>query len=425
MWRGLSGRVYYFMRKRFRLFHKKYTGLHHRGKRAVKGVHRHPAFFVPATTFGVLLVLGLGALLVVTKGDPAPTLSASNSRVVIVTVNGEEQVVPTRAKNVGELLQRMHVQLHEGDIVEPAKNTEIVSDNFRVNVYRALPVTVVDGNTETRALSAAATPRSIAKQSGIEAYPEDRLKLDPVDDFVTQGVIGQRLVVERATPVNVNMYGAPLVVRTHAKTVGEFLKEKNITLADGETVQPSVETAISSTEPIFVNRKGITVQVATEDIAPDTEYVEDATLSFGSRAIRQQGTPGKRLVTYQINSQTGARTKMQDIIIQQPVASIVARGTYVDVPSDKQAVMAAAGISKSDYMYVDFIISHESGWRAGATNAGGCGGLGQACPASKLAAVCPNWQRDPVCQLKFFSGYSSRYGGWAGAYAAWQSKGWW
>jgi uncharacterized protein YabE (DUF348 family) len=99
-------------------------------------------------------------------------------------------------------------------VVEPAKDTEIVSDNFRVNVYRALPVTIVDGDKEIRALSAAATPRSIAKQSGIEAYPEDRLSLDPAQDFVTQGIIGQKLVVKRATPVNVNLYGAPLVART-------------------------------------------------------------------------------------------------------------------------------------------------------------------------------------------------------------------
>jgi len=412
------------MRTRFGLFKKHYSKLP-AAKGAVKGVHKHPAFFVPAITFGVLMVIGVVALLIINKGSPTPKLSASNSRVVIMNVDGSEHIIPTRADTVGDLLKRMNITLHEGDVVEPAKNTEIVSDNFRVNVYRALPVTVVDNGKEVRALSAAATPRSIAKQSGINAYPEDRLKLDPVDDFVTQGVIGQKLVVERATPINVNLYGAPLVIRTHAKTVGDFLKEKKIALGDGETVQPSVDTPISSNEPIFVNRKGITVQVANEDITPDTQFVDDDTLSFGVKATRQQGVPGKRIVTYQINSQTGERVKLQDIIIQQPIASIIARGTYSNVPSDKQSVMAAAGISKSDYMYVDFIISHESKWNAAVTNAGGCAGLGQACPASKLAAACPNWQRDPVCQLKFFSGYAGRYGGWAGAYTAWQSKGWW
>jgi hypothetical protein len=88
--------------------------------------------------------------------------------------------------------------------------------------------------------------------------------------------------------------------------------------------------------------------------------------------------------------------------------------------------MAAAGISQSDYAYVDYIFSRESRWNAAAMNAGGCGGLGQACPAGKLAAVCPAWQTDAVCQTKFFSGYAiGRYGSWQGAYNAWLAKHWW
>jgi hypothetical protein len=78
--------------------------------------------------------------------------------------------------------------------------------------------------------------------------------------------------------------------------------------------------------------------------------------------------------------------------------------------------MAAAGISPDDYAYVDYVFSRESHWNAAAMNAGGCGGLGQACPAGKLAAVCPGWQSDPVCQTRFFTGYAvGRYGSWAGA----------
>lgn len=408
------------MRMPFGLFKKHFSKLPAK-KGSIKGVHKHPAFFVPAMTFGVLAIVGVVALLIINKGDPTPKLSISNSKVVITSIDGVEHVVPTRAKTVGDLLRRLHVTLNEGDVVEPAQNTEIVSDNFRVNVYRALPVTIIDGDKEVRALSAAATPRSIAKQAGISAYPEDRLNIDPANDFVTQGIIGQKLVVERATPVNLNLYGAPVAARTHAKTVGAFLKEKNIKLAEGETVQPSPEAPISTTEPIFVNKKGITVQVATEDIAPDKQFVEDDKLTFGVEAVRQQGTPGRRVVTYQTNTLTGERTKLQDIIIQQPVASIVARGTYVNIPNDKQGVMAAAGIDKSDYTYVDYIVARESGWRPFATN-GATWGLCQALPGSKMASAGSDWQSNPVTQLKWCNGYAKgRYGSWAAAYNHWLS----
>jgi soluble lytic murein transglycosylase-like protein len=85
--------------------------------------------------------------------------------------------------------------------------------------------------------------------------------------------------------------------------------------------------------------------------------------------------------------------------------------------------MAAAGIPESDWGYVDYIVSHESGWNPNATNrsSGACG-LVQALPCSKV----PGNGYNPVDNLRWGTGYaSSRYGGWAGAYAFWSKNHWW
>lgn len=93
--------------------------------------------------------------------------------------------------------------------------------------------------------------------------------------------------------------------------------------------------------------------------------------------------------------------------------------------------MAAAGISPSDYSYVEFIISHESGWKPCAYNPGkndctakpttACG-LVQALPCSKLG---DNWH-DPVVALKWGNKYAiERYGSWAKAHAFWVANRWW
>jgi hypothetical protein len=83
-----------------------------------------------------------------------------------------------------------------------------------------------------------------------------------------------------------------------------------------------------------------------------------------------------------------------------------------------------------DNYYASFIYGMESGGKVvgncnpTARNAGGCLGIGQACPGSKLLAVCPNL--DYACENAFFNNYAiSRYGSWAGAYEAWQRQGWW
>ena len=85
--------------------------------------------------------------------------------------------------------------------------------------------------------------------------------------------------------------------------------------------------------------------------------------------------------------------------------------------------MAAAGIPESDWGYVDYIVSRESGWNPNATNrsSGACG-LVQALPCSKV----PGNGYNPVDNLRWGTGYASgRYGGWAGAYAFWTKNHWW
>ena len=85
--------------------------------------------------------------------------------------------------------------------------------------------------------------------------------------------------------------------------------------------------------------------------------------------------------------------------------------------------MAAAGIPESDWGYVDYIASRESGWNPNATNSssGACG-LIQAYPCSKV----PGSGYNPVDNLTWANGYAvGRYGSWAQAYAFWTSNHWW
>ncbi|MFK3679262.1 transglycosylase SLT domain-containing protein [Microbacterium sp. NPDC090218] len=85
--------------------------------------------------------------------------------------------------------------------------------------------------------------------------------------------------------------------------------------------------------------------------------------------------------------------------------------------------MAAAGIAQSDWQYVDYIVSRESGWNPNATNksSGACG-LVQALPCSKV----PGNGYNPVDNLRWATGYATgRYGSWAGAYNFWTNNHWW
>ncbi len=427
------------MRKKLLSLKKNYAVQHRQKVHLFKRASRHPAVAIPVVTISILLLLTVVGIVALSGGKPQ--LRSTDTHVVIINHDDIEQTLPTRESTVGAILKRAGVKINHGDVVEPELATEVVSDNFRINVYRAVPVTIVDKGRKIFAYSAAKTPRSIVKQAGIEVYPEDRLDLLPAENFLVEGSIGQRLVVKRATAVNLNLYGTQLNLRTQAETVEGLLKEKNIKLSEGDTVQPAISTRLNSNGQVFVLREGIKIKFAKETIPMPRQIIEDEGLSFGTQVLRQQGTTGKRLVTYQINEKTGERRKIQEVIVVEAVPQIIARGKAVKIPGDKRSVMASAGVAQSDYPYVDFIMSHESGWcptklqgqigycppYAPASIPSNLGyGIGQATPGSKMAAYGSDWKTNPVTQLKWAKSYvQGRYGTWEKAYNFWQNNHYW
>jgi uncharacterized protein YabE (DUF348 family) len=409
--------------KRFKNTSKKIFSLHHTKVKRAKKLRNHP-FVVPVVTFLSLFVATAVVFIALNGGTVLP----DDSHIVKLSVEGKERTVPTQVATVGELLQRLNITLGKNDVVEPSQDTKIQEDNFRVNVYRARAVTIVDGPQVVHADSVVSTPRSVARQAGIAVYPEDSASVEPVDNVLKEG-IGQKIVITRATPLELNLYGTQVTVRTHAKTVEDLLKEKNVKLAKDDNVQPALTTPLTPNVQVFVLRSGTQIATVEETVPTPIQTIEDASLSFGTTVLRQQGTPGKKLVTYQIDLKNGkevGRHIIQEAIVVAPVKQIVARGKTVQISGDRTGVMAAAGIPSDQYAAVNYIISRESNWRLNARNAGGCLGLGQRCPGSVLINACPNWEFDAACQLRHFSAYANgRYGSWNGAYAFWQNNHYW
>ena len=88
--------------------------------------------------------------------------------------------------------------------------------------------------------------------------------------------------------------------------------------------------------------------------------------------------------------------------------------------------MEQAGIPKSWYEDLNWIINHESGWRVNATNPGsGAYGLGQALPGNKMASAGKDWKTNAITQLKWVKSYiKGRYGNAANAKRFWQANNW-
>lgn len=420
------------MQKRYKRYRQSYRTNHTVRTKHVERARlaaRHP-FAVPILTI-LFLAFITSVLFIIFNRQP----ETINPNVVLISHDRTQQIVSSKEPTVGALLKKLDLTINDGDVVEPALTTRIQQDDFRINIYRAVPVAIVDGSQKQFAFSAASTSRSVARQAGLTIYPEDNVRTQPVTNFVRDGSIGQEVIVNRATPITVNLYGAPIVMRTHATTVRSLLAEKKVVLLPQDIVNPGIDAPITPDARIAVIRNGLTTATIQEDIPMPVQLVPDNTLSYGVSAVRQQGVPGKRAVTYEINTQNGvevSRRAIQTVIVQEPVIQITAQGANL---SGIKGDMALAGIAPGDYQYADYIIGRESGWCPtkwqgeyggcpayhGAPTSAGIGyGLCQATPGYKMASAGADWATNPVTQLKWCNNYAvSRHGGWAGAYNYW------
>lgn len=88
--------------------------------------------------------------------------------------------------------------------------------------------------------------------------------------------------------------------------------------------------------------------------------------------------------------------------------------------------MKQAGIPRSWYEDLNWIINHESGWRVNATNPGsGAYGIPQSLPGNKMASAGRDWRTNPITQLKWMYSYvKGRYGNASNAKHFWQTHNW-
>lgn len=276
---------------------------------------------------GLLILLALAASgLVVRQSANAET----SANIVILSYDDQQRTIPTAMPTVGKLLDKLGIKINQGDVVEPAPSAKINQDKFRINIYRAQPVEIVDGIHKTYTMSAAVSPRAVAAQDGIKVYAEDDLSRGPVTNFADDDAVGDKVVIDRATPVKLMLYGQPAIVRTQADTVGDLVKEKKIALKSGDALTPAASTPLTSGMSVAINHKGTKYTTQTETIPTPVKYVSDASLSIGTSAIRQQGSPGQRDVTYFITTKNGhevARKIVQKVVTVQPVEEVVALGT--------------------------------------------------------------------------------------------------
>ena len=269
--------------------------------------------------FVLTLIFLVVSALTVGMNSPVQAQDATK-HLITVYDRGVTRVFLTDEKTLGKALKDEHIELDTRDTVEPSANEELVARDYKVNIYRARPVVVVDGAVRIKTVSPYQTAQQIAKDVGITIYDEDMTTLQPLDNFVSDGA-GLQLTIIRAKPITLDLYGKQTEVRTRAKTVGDMLKEKRIDLGVNGRVSVPLETPITANMGIRIWREGKQTVSVDEEIPAISQIVYDADRPIGYRVAQAGGAPGIRSITYQVEIKEGveiSRVEIANIITRNP-----------------------------------------------------------------------------------------------------------
>lgn len=288
-------------------------------------------------------VFALLSIVFISQAGASAKDTARDGRLVTVHDRGQERVILTHAQTVGDALKDAHIAVVKEDMVEPSTDEPLVASDYTVNIYRARPVIVIDGAVRQKVMTAAQTPEGIAKAAGILLHDEDTTKLGSSTGTMMADGASVTLAIERATSVQLTLYGTVSTVYTKAVTVGDMLKRKNITLQKDDSLSVPASTPITEGMAIAVWRNGVQTATVEEPIAFPTRQIQDADQPAGYRKVQTPGTKGRKNVTYEITMKNGkevSRKMIQSVTLEEPKEQVEVVGAKPSFSGDFAAALA-------------------------------------------------------------------------------------
>jgi uncharacterized protein YabE (DUF348 family) len=215
----------------------------------------------------LLVALAVSGLLI--------TLFFATRTPVVLVVDGEVMPGKVHARRVRDALAAKRVQVEAGDAVDPDLDARLEPEMV-ISVQRMREVRVRADDTVLVVQTRARNPATILADAGVTLRPADALLVERTNGPTPQemarypGLVGEpplpvQLRVVRAVPVALDDNGQRSTLLTTAPTVGEALLALEQPLYEGDLVQPSYGTPISTDMPIVIRRaKTVTVAIGDE-----------------------------------------------------------------------------------------------------------------------------------------------------------------
>jgi len=270
---------------------------------------------------------------------PNITVFASGSlepvKVISLTTENDQAKFTTTKNTLKEALESQGISFEKNDLVDPGLDTNLNEGTTEVFIYKARPVTIIDGDKIIIGRSAYLSVFEILKDLSINLYANDEVSIaDPLDDVVP----GLKIYINRANTINIQVDGKLREIHTRLKKVSDLIYSENIALGEFDRVEPALNTPLTEGLEINIIRISKDESSETYEIPFAIQYKDDANFLEGESKIERRGEVGKKKITFKKVIENGTEKSKEILsteIIKEPVSQIVIKGrkprfTYAD-----------------------------------------------------------------------------------------------
>ena len=246
---------------------------------------------------------------------------AALHKQVVLEVDGSASTVTAFGRTVADVLAGSGVEVAAHDSVSPALDVVLRSGD-RVVVDRAKAVQVeVDGEPRT-VWTTARTVGDVVDELGLR---------DPQVSVSRSAAVGRDVLrLSTLKQVHVAIDGATQDLATTGLTVREALQQAGVVLGDHDVVSVPLDAAVVDGLVILVTRVQTVIGSQAVTVPFQVVRQDDASLLRGREVVATRGQEGQQVVTYEAYLVDGVeigRTVLAQSVLAAPVDQVVRVGT--------------------------------------------------------------------------------------------------
>jgi len=202
------------------------------------------------------------------------------------------------------------------------------TEPLQLRVYRAIPITVDDGNVPYVIRTTAQTVGEALRGAEITIYLGDKVQPSLGSPVST----GLRVFIQRSTPISLRVDGRLLKTRTQGHTVGDALTEIGLGVAGLDQVTPPLDAELYDNALIRIVRVREDIEVKEEIVPFETVFRPDPNLLIDTQRVMAAGAQGITRSRFRVRYEDGAEVRrvLEDRWqAQQPAQRIIAYGQRI------------------------------------------------------------------------------------------------